>query len=58
MAYEERQKVEMTDFQGMMTNVSLMDIPPGASEEQVNLVSVSVGELAVRQGVREVTFES
>lgn len=57
MAYPPQNEEAMTDFQGLMTNVSLMDIPPGASDEQVNMCSITVGELKVRHGLRIVSFE-
>lgn len=45
------------DFPGMMTNVDPRDLPAGAAEEQVNATCVVIGELRVRLGVREVTFD-
>lgn len=53
-----RVSVEMADFPGLVLNVDRRDLPPGAAEEQTNLACLSVGELSVRRGYREVTFES
>lgn len=50
--------VVATDFPGMMSDVDPRDIPPGAAEEQVNLCSMVQGELRVRLGVLEVSFDS
>ena len=40
-----------------MPNVDPRDIPPGAAEVQVNCCSLVLGELTVRRGLQEVTFE-
>ena len=50
-------QVTISDFPGILTNVDPRDLPPGAAEEQVNAVALVYGELAVRRGIREVTFE-
>lgn len=47
-----------TDFPGMMSDVDPRDIPAGAAEEQVNICSMVPGELRVRLGLQEVTFDS
>lgn len=50
--------VEIMDFPGMITNLDERDLPPGAASEQVNVCSLIGGELQVRRGIREVTFEA
>jgi hypothetical protein len=47
-----------TDFPGILTNVDPRDLPPGAAEEQINMLSIVSGELRVRAGIQEVTFEA
>lgn len=50
--------VTITDFPGLVNNIDRRDIPPGAAEVQVNATCVKVGELQVRLGLRELTFDS
>lgn len=50
--------VVAADFPGVLENIDARDLPAGAAEEQVNACSVLVGELTVRRGLREVTFDS
>jgi hypothetical protein len=50
--------VELRDFPGMINNADRLDMPPGAAELQLNACSLKAGELTVRQGWRQVTFES
>lgn len=50
--------VTMGDFPGLMTNVDPRDLPPGAAYEQVNCCSIITGELTVRAGLRQVSFEN
>ncbi len=52
-----RPVVVMMDFPGMFTNIDPRDLPDGGAEEQVNATSVRLGELSVRLGIREVTFQ-
>lgn len=49
--------VVIVDFPGMMNNVDPRDFPAGASEDQVNACSYKLGELTLRGGVKQVTFE-
>lgn len=53
-----KQKIMLEDFPGLMTNVDPFDEPPGAAEIQVNCCSITLGELRVRAGYREVKFEN
>lgn len=50
-------QIEMNDFPGLMLNTDADDIPPGAAREQVNVASSILGDLVVRSGYRQVTFE-
>jgi hypothetical protein len=52
-----RSSVVFKDFQGVINAAASEDIPPGATEVQVNVTCVKGGELATRQGYRVVTFE-
>lgn len=45
------------EFTGLITNMDPRDLPPGAAEEQLNATCVVMGELRVRMGIREVTFD-
>lgn len=45
------------EFSGLMTNVDPRDVTDGAAEVQVNATCVTMGELRVRLGIREVIFE-
>lgn len=53
-----RATVEMTDFPGMIDNMDRLDLPPGTANEQVNATCVAVGQMQVRRGMRQVTFEN
>ena len=64
MSEPAKTNVEMTDFPGLVLNVAGRDLPPGAAGEQTNLACLSIGgiggigELCVRRGYRQVTFEN
>lgn len=58
MADIARPSVQIVDFDGLMENVDPRDVPDGAAEEQVNATCFRFGELSVRNGLREVTFEN
>jgi hypothetical protein len=53
-----RKSVEIRDFQGMASNMDPTDIKPGTSQLQVNVNGYKRGQLEVRRGLREITFES
>jgi len=57
MAEPARPVMVIEDFPGLLTNADPVDYPPGGAEEQVNACSHRVGELVVRRGLAEVTFE-
>lgn len=53
-----RPKAEAVDFPGMMSSSGSATRSVGAAALQLNLTSNVAGELRVRPGVREVTFET
>lgn len=55
---ERRAFASLSDFTGMVTAADPHNLPPGAAQIQINLQSNVPGELAVRGGLRRVTFES
>lgn len=50
--------IVMVDFPGMIDNMDRLDIPAGAADEQINATCVVIGEMQVRLGMRQVTFEN
>lgn len=50
-------EVSIKDFRGMGSNYDPKDLPPGVSQLQINVNGYQRGELVVRRGLREVTFE-
>ena len=57
MAEPAQTVVEIRDFRGMASNYDPNDITPGASQLQINVNGLQRGQLEVRRGMREVTFE-
>lgn len=57
MSQPVRTSVELRDFPGLITNADRYDLPEGAGQVQINLCSLVLGELQVRQGIRELVFE-
>jgi hypothetical protein len=57
MAIPPKSVVEIRDFKGMASNYDPNDIDPGTSQEQVNINGLQRGQLEVRRGLRQVTFE-
>ncbi len=49
--------VSMAQFSGMFSNIDPVDLQPGQSEVQVNVMILRPGELTVRRGLRELTFD-
>jgi hypothetical protein len=49
--------MEIRDFRGMASNYDPNDIAPGTSQLQINVNGLQRGQLEVRRGMREVTFE-
>lgn len=58
MAELAKEKVEIRDFPGLASDLDPQDIGPGAAEEQVNVTSDVTGELNVRLGYRQLSFEA
>lgn len=58
MSLPAKESVLITDFPGLVNNADKRDLPPGVAEEQTNAQSRTRGELTIRRGVREVTFEN
>lgn len=54
---EPRAQLEIADFSGMASNVDPTDVQPGVSRLQVNVHSIRRGELAIRRGLRELSFD-
>ncbi len=49
--------VVIGDFPGLYTSADARDLPPGSAVIQVNLTCIRIGELVVRHGSRQLTFE-
>lgn len=46
-----------SSFVGMVSNLNKRDLRPGQSSLQVNVTAVRHGEMTVRRGLRELTFD-
>ena len=57
MGIEADTTLEIKDFSGMASNMDPNDLKPGVSRQQVNVNAVQRGQLEVRRGMRQVTFE-
>jgi hypothetical protein len=49
--------IELMDFPGIK-DIDPRDLQPGEAEQQTNAASLIMGELTIRQGYRQVTFEN
>lgn len=49
---------KMSSFLGMVSNVNRTDLRPGQSFLQINVTAVRHGQLEVRLGLRELTFDA
>jgi hypothetical protein len=58
MSEPAKSTVTLADFPGLIDNVDQRDLPPGGAEVQVNATCIRLGELQIRRGLREVTFEA
>jgi hypothetical protein len=58
MAERARQVVRMREFAGMQSNADSHDIDPSKSVKQTNCTSLKQGELTLRHGLREVSFDA
>jgi len=57
MAMPPHTSANLSDFPGFIDNIDPRDVPDGAAELQVNACSIIMGELTIRRGLQEVTFE-
>ena len=57
MAQLPRAAAEIRDFGGLVNNVDPRDLEDGMAEVQINCCSILLGELTVRRGLLEVSFE-
>jgi len=48
---------EHTKFGGMVSSIDPHDVPPGQSVLQINGTAVRPGELVVRGGLKELSFD-
>lgn len=53
---EPKQLVAMDQWRGLYTNADAHDLHPGATAEQTNMEIRSPGIMAVRRGIRPITF--
>ncbi len=51
-----RSTVNAQQFLGIIKEVSATALPPGASEDQINLTNEERGSVRTRDGLRPVTF--
>lgn len=57
MAKQAKAAVVISDYTGLVLDADPFDIPIGAAQVQENCMSNVPGELVVRPGYREVSFE-
>jgi hypothetical protein len=57
MSQPAKGEVLLSDFPGLTDTIDRRDGPPGAAAVQTNLLSRLSGQMDVRRGLREVTFE-
>lgn len=57
MSVESKQRLELSDYPGLMVYTDEGDQPPGSAVVQTNLTSLVPGQLQCRQGYTLVTFE-
>ncbi len=50
--------IEMRDILGLVSNRDPHDLKPGQAEEQVNVMVLRPGEMMVRRGLRELSFDA
>lgn len=57
MSQAPESQVPIRDFPGLFAGTNVLELPIGAAEQQTNATCVVLGELQVRSGYRQVTFE-
>ena len=50
-------ETDYSKFGGMVSVADPRDVPPGQSTLQINAMAVRPGELLIRSGLKELTFE-
>lgn len=58
MAEKALAEVMIKDFSGMASNVDPTDLRPGLAVLQVNVKSIRKGELILRRGLQELSFDA
>ena len=56
MADVPQSSIETRDFPGLVAEINTFRLPPGASDEQVNIVPDDIGRLKSRRGYSVVRF--
>ena len=49
--------VVIRDFKGLMSNADRHDLPPGGAVKQVNVQTITEGELVTRGGIKKIRFD-
>lgn len=57
MGMPAKDRVQIRDFNGLVTKADPNDLGDGAASVQINAMSTRPGELRVRPGYRVLTFE-
>lgn len=58
MGQKAESTVEIRTFRGMVSNADQHDLQPGQAKVQVNVASTKLGELSIRRGLRELSFDA
>lgn len=58
MADQAHQRIDLSDFPGLLVYTDEGDQPPGSAIEQTNMISLVLGQLQVRRGYTIVQFEA
>jgi hypothetical protein len=57
MAEQPKQRLDLSDFPGLMVYTDEGTTPPGSAVEQTNMTALVVGQIQVRRGYTIVQFE-
>jgi hypothetical protein len=58
MGIKAEAEILQSTFTGMVSNVNPKDLRPGQAALQINVTAIRHGELSVRRGLRELTFDT
>ena len=58
MGQQPKVSTEIRDFPGLVNSIDPDDLDTGAATVQLNATCIRPGELTVRQGWKELTFEA